>query len=145
MLFLLKRSWRGALIGLAVLAMAGWSLRLLVPSPVPMGLSAENAALGAMAVLIVLLSDGLIHGALLLFGESYRRKHRELADLFREQGLAVMVLAALMAGIGEELCFRGLDGGPAYLFGAAVLFGLLHHINRSLVIFTFWSVWEGIL
>ena len=50
-----------------------------------------------------------------------------------------------MSGVGEEQCFRSLDGGPIYLFTSAVLFGLLHHINRSLLLITLWSIWQGIL
>ncbi len=50
-----------------------------------------------------------------------------------------------MAGIGEELVFRGLSASPFVLFPLALLFGLLHHIRRSLWGFTVWSIWEGVL
>jgi membrane protease YdiL (CAAX protease family) len=50
-----------------------------------------------------------------------------------------------MAGLGEELVFRGLSTDGRYLIASAVAFGLLHHIRRSLWPFTLWAVWEGLL
>ena len=34
---------------------------------------------------------------------------------------------------------------PIYLFGGAVVFGVLHHIRRDLWPFTVWAVWQGVL
>lgn len=146
MLFLLKRTWYGGLCGLVVLALLGFGARQLVPSPLALELSLEDVRWGVFAVALVLVSDGLIHGLLvLLLGERYRRKHTELARLFLGQSFPAIVMGALMAGIGEELCFRSLDGGAGYLFFSAVIFGLLHHIRGSLWPFTVWSVWQGFL
>jgi membrane protease YdiL (CAAX protease family) len=146
MLFLLKRTWQGGLAGLILLTALGLMLRPLVPDPLPLELSLADVGWGLVTVGLVLLSDGLIHGSLLLvFGDTHRRKHRELAALFLHQTWPAILLGALMAGIGEELCFRGLDPGPAYLLGSALVFGLLHHVNRSLSLFTVWSIWQGVL
>ena len=56
-----------------------------------------------------------------------------------------MVAGAAMAGVGEELVFRGLSRAPAVLLLSAVAFGLLHHIRRRLWPFTLWSIWEGMI
>src|SRR5262245_13971914 len=143
MLFLVKRTWHDALTGLLLLALLGIALRSVVPDPVPFGLSFETIRLGVVAVGLVLCSDGLIHGALLLlFGARYRRLHLELAAVFRGQTYAALFAGALMAGAGEELVFRGLSAHPAYLGVSAIVFGLLHHIRRELWPFTLWAIWE---
>jgi membrane protease YdiL (CAAX protease family) len=146
MLFLLKRTWQGGLAGLALLALLGLSLRYALSLGPPIDLSWRNALLGAGVVAAVLFSDATLHGMFcLVFGESYRRRHRELAAVFRGQGLAAILAGAAMAGLGEELVFRGLSADLSYLILSAVVFGLLHHIRRSLWPFTLWAVWEGLL
>ena len=146
MLFLAKRTWKDALTGLLVLALLGLGLRAAVPNPPPLDLSFETVRLGVLAVGLVLCSDGVIHGMLLLlFGARYRRLHGELAAVFRGQTYAAMFTGALMAGVGEELVFRGLSTHPVYLGVSAILFGLLHHIRRELWPFTLWAMWEGAL
>ena len=146
MLFLLKRTWRAALAGFVLLTLLGLALRQVAPAPLELTISLADVGWGAVVVGCVLISDGTIHGLLtLLAGERYQRRYRELAGLFRSQTFAAILLGSLMAGVGEELCFRSLDGGAIYLFSSAVVFGLLHHINRSLVLITIWSVWQGVL
>ncbi len=146
MLFLLKRTWRGGLAGFVVLTLLGLALRELVPHPLPLTISLEDAGWGVVAVGCVLVSDGLIHAVLLLLvGEPYRKKHRALVAVFKGQTLAAILCGSVMAGVGEELCFRSLDGGPIYLFASAFVFGALHHVNRSLLLITVWSIWQGVL
>jgi membrane protease YdiL (CAAX protease family) len=143
MLFLLKRRGSTGLVGLAVLSALGLGSRALVAEPTPFGLSAENVLMGVAVGVGVLCSDGLLHGLfLLLFGAAYRHRHRQLVEVFRGQTLAAMVMGALMAGVGEELVFRGLGTDPVYLGVAAVVFGLLHHLQWP---FTLWAVYEGLL
>ncbi len=146
MLFLLKRTVPGSLLGLLVLATLGLLGRQVVPAPVPLTFSSRLVLEGIVLWAIVIGSDGLIHGALwLLFGQAYLRRYHELAATFRRQTWAAMIGGGLMAGIGEELVFRGLSGNPAVLLGGAGLFGLLHHIRRDLWPFTLWAIWEGVL
>ncbi|HEV3260312.1 MAG TPA: CPBP family glutamic-type intramembrane protease [Gemmataceae bacterium] len=146
MLFLLKRTWPGGLVGLAVLAALGFGLRaLLADAPQPT-VSATAALLGIGLFGVVVTSDVLLHGTFCLtFGEPYKRRHRELAAVFRGQTTAAILAGAAMAGVGEELVFRGLSLSPYYLAGAAVVFGVLHHIRRSLWPFTLWAIWQGLL
>jgi membrane protease YdiL (CAAX protease family) len=146
MLFLLKRTWLGGLVGLAVLAALGLAWRAFladVPSFAP---SPQNILCGVAVVGVVLLSDILLHGLFCLaFGERYRRRHRELAAVFRGQTWAAILMGAAMAGFGEESVFRGLSTDERYLMASAIVFGLLHHIRRSLWPFTLWAMWQGFL
>ena len=146
MLFLLNRTWIGAMAGLVVLALVGVGLRLLMPEPPAVDLSGRTAALGLAVFGLVLCSDGIIHGLLLLLGgDRYRRLHAELAETFRGQTWAAILAGAGMAGVGEELVFRGLSRAPFYLGLSAVVFGLLHHLGQRLWLFTAWAGWQGIL
>jgi hypothetical protein len=146
MLFLLKRTWPGALAGWLVLAILGLSLRPLFETAPALGISWHSAALGLGVVSAVLVSDLLLHGLFLLaFGNRFRQRHRQLAAVFKDQSLTAIVFGAAMAGGGEEWLFRGLSTEPPYLIGAAVLFGLLHHIRGPLWPFTVWSIYQGLL
>jgi membrane protease YdiL (CAAX protease family) len=146
MLFLIKRDWTGGLLGLVVLAVLGVGLRLLLRDGPPVSPSLTAALLGVAAFAVVVTSDVMLHGLfLVVFGAPYRRRHRELAEVFRNQSLAAILAGAAMAGLGEEVVFRGLAKGPVYLAVAAVVFGLLHHIRGRLWPFTVWAAWQGVL
>lgn len=147
MLFLFKRKAVPAIATLVVLAGLGLGLRLALGIQAPtLDFTLANLFAGVLAAAIVLASDGLLHGMLLLlFGQAYRQRYRALAEVFRGQSVAAIFAGALLAGIGEELVFRGLGTQPAYLLTAAVLFGLLHHLRGPLAPFTLWSIWEGLL
>jgi membrane protease YdiL (CAAX protease family) len=145
MLFLLKRRWFPALLGLAVLGLIGFALRAF-QSGAPVELTPYALMLGLAALGIVLCSDGAVHGILLLvWGDEYRRRHRALAGVFQGQTLIAIVIGSLMAGVGEELVFRGASMSPIYLFGGAIVFGVLHHVRRDLWPFTVWAIWQGML
>jgi membrane protease YdiL (CAAX protease family) len=145
MLFTLKRRWTSALLGLACLSLIGLIIRAFQLGA-PVELSARAVWLGLVVFALVLVSDAAIHGILCwLWAAGYRRRHRELALVFRGQSIVALLLGALMAGVGEELVFRGGSLSPIYLFGGAVVFGLLHHIRRELWPFTLWAVWQGVL
>jgi membrane protease YdiL (CAAX protease family) len=146
MLFLLKRTVLGSLLGLTVLLILGLALRQVVPAPTPLEFSLSLLLTGVLICGVVLCSDGLTHGTLrLLLGRRYLERFEKLAAVFREQSVASMVTGALMAGLGEEMVFRGMSVSPLPVLGLAVLFGLLHHIRWELGWFTVWSIWEGAL
>ncbi len=146
MLVLVKRTWPPALIALVVLACLGLGLRPFLPAVTPITFSLRNTALGVAVVAVALVSDATLHGVFgLIFAERYKQRHRELAAIFRGQSFAAILAGAALAGIGEELIFRGMSTELAYLLPSAVAFGLLHHIRRSLWPFTLWAVWEGLL
>jgi membrane protease YdiL (CAAX protease family) len=146
MLFLVKRTWPPALLVLVVLTLLALGLRHFLPDVTPITLSLNNLLLGFAVVAVVLVSDATLHGlSCLLFGERYKQRHRELAAVFRGQSFAAIAVGASLAGIGEELNFRGMSTDLIYLLPSAVIFGLLHHIRRSLWPFTLWAIWEGLL
>jgi membrane protease YdiL (CAAX protease family) len=146
MLFLLKRTWPAGLISLLILCLIGLALRSLLGGGTELGFSPRAILLGLSVFTLVIVSDVTLHVLFcLLFGERYRRRHRELAAVFQGQTYAALLVGALMAGLGEELVFRGLGTNPLYLIGGGVVFGLLHHIRRSLWPFTIWAIWQGLL
>lgn len=145
MLFLLKRTVAGGVLGAGLLALVGLMLRHWLGGP-PLMESPIQLAMGVGVVLVVLACDVTLHGLFCwLFGDSYKHRHRELAQVFRDQSMPAMLTGAAMAGLGEELLFRGLSSDPVFLAISAVVFGLLHHIRRSLWPFTIWAMFQGVL
>jgi membrane protease YdiL (CAAX protease family) len=146
MLFLLKRTWQGSLVGLAVLLLLALGLRQLLGTPSPCFLSLSAVGLGLAVWAATVISDGVLHRFLLWAGgDSYQRRFHELVAIFRQQSSLAMLTGSLMAGLGEEPFFRGLSTDPLMLVGGALLFGLLHHIRWSLWPFTLWAIYEGLL
>jgi hypothetical protein len=88
MLFLLKRTVPTALGALLLLTALGLALRhARKDRATPLHFTPTLVLLGVAAV-GVLVSDVLIHGALLLvFGDAYRKRHVALAGVFRGQTL----------------------------------------------------------
>ncbi len=146
MLFLLKRTVSRALAGLLALLALGLALRQGDWPVPPLHATWTGLVSGLGVFVVVLASDGLIHGTLCLtLGERYLVRYRQLEKVFRNQNLAAVGMGALMAGLGEEMVFRGGCSELGYLMPMAVLFGMMHHIRASLWPITIWSVWEGIL
>jgi membrane protease YdiL (CAAX protease family) len=147
MLFLLKRKVRTSLLALLVLGLLGLALRQVAPGPLPeLAFTPKAAWTGLVIVSVVLLSDGMVHGLLTLgFGRRYLLLYGELAWAFRRQRVAAMLTGALMAGVGEELFFRGATMSLPILLAGGVAFGVCHHLPGRLAPFTFWSIWEGLL
>jgi hypothetical protein len=146
MLFLLKRTWPGSLTGLAVLFLAALCLRHVLGGGPSFVVNFSSAGLGLAVCACVLFSDGLLHSLLSWSGGArYRQRFQELAGVFRRQSVWAIAAGSLMAGLGEEPFFRGLSTDPMVLGALAVVFGLLHHVRRSLWPFTLWAIYEGLL
>jgi len=146
MLFLLKRRWQSSLAALFILATVGLSIRHGLGQGPPFDITLANTVWGLAALGVILTSDGLIYAVLrLTFGDSFQRRYLELANEYRGQTWSAIFAGALLAGVGEEMIFRGVSLQPWFLASAAILFGLLHHIRRSLWPFTLWSIWQGLL
>jgi membrane protease YdiL (CAAX protease family) len=105
---------------------------------------------------VILASDAVVHGALLLvLGDRYRTRYRALAEYFAPQRLPGIVASGALAA-GEEMLFRGvlLDGlvhragvgtVPA-VATTAFVFGAMHLLRApGLAPFALWAVWEGAL
>lgn len=127
--------------------MLALALGLLMPRP-PWSQFAnplDSAAWGAAACVPLLV--GLWLGTRYPIGPL-----RELRDLtrdlvmpvFRDCSVADMALVAILAGVGEELLFRGVVqeaithrfGWPIGLAAASLLFGLVHPLSRAYAILT---------
>ncbi len=146
MLFLCKRSVSGSLPVLVVFLGLALLLRRLLGTGPPLTWSPRALGTGLIVFGVMILSDGLLHqGFQLTLGAPYRRRFRELADVFRKQNPAAIIAGALLAGLGEEPFFRGISTDPMILAAGAVVFGLMHHIRRRLWLFTLWSIYEGFL
>jgi membrane protease YdiL (CAAX protease family) len=146
MLFLLKRRWPQALLGLVVLAALGFGFRGLLGGTPGITFSLTTLLLGLVAFTVVVVSDVLLHGTFCaVLGAPYKQRHRELVELFRGQSVAAILAGAAMAGFGEEPLFRGLTRDPVYLLAGVIVFGWLHHVRRSLWPFTVWAAWQGVL
>ncbi|MBU2954207.1 CPBP family intramembrane glutamic endopeptidase [Marinobacter sp. F3R08] len=99
---------------------------------------------GAVATYAVLLMLSRIPG---LFPESLERQMQGLYDFASGYSPAVLVLLSLLAGIGEELLFRGALQGwlmantdaLTAVAAASVLFGLVHYVS-----FTYFLVATGL-
>ena len=146
MLFLLKRTWQGGLLGLALLVPLGLAGRHFLGDVPPLNVSLETLGQGVAVFALVLLSDGILHQLITkLAGERYHRRFQEWAGLFQQQSRLAIVAGALLAGLGEELVFRGLTSRFDLLLLTTVLFGLLHHVRRDLWPFTLWAAYQGLL
>jgi membrane protease YdiL (CAAX protease family) len=146
MLFLVKRSWRSGMVALGLLTALGVVLRYLLPVVPPLGVSWQALLFGIILFMAIFASDVTVHALLvLLFGVGYRARHRELVTLFKGQSPAAMAVGALLAGVGEELLFRGLGTDLRYVALSAVAFALLHHVRRSLWPFTIWAGYQSCL
>jgi membrane protease YdiL (CAAX protease family) len=146
MLFLLKRTWQGSLAGLAVLLLLALGLRYGLGGGTPLEATFQAVGLGLMVFAGVVGSDGLLHGFFgWVGGAFYRQRFQDLVGVFRQQSIGAMVAGSLMAGVGEEPLFRGVGTNPLVLAGAAILFGLLHHMRWTLWPFTVWAIYEGFL
>ena len=146
MLFLVKRSSIASLVLLGAFASIALLIRSQFSVGPSLGASWENVGKGVIVVSLVIVSDGVIYGLLWLFcGKWYLTRHQDLMATVRDQSILAILCGSLLAGIGEELVFRGLSQRLEVLLPLAVIFGLLHHVRRKLTIITLWSVWQGIL
>lgn len=109
-----------------------------------------------VCVLVLASSDGLLHGiGCLGWGENYSRRYRDLVHFFDGQGALPILAGGLLAGVGEELLFRGIIlqglrgpcGDVAAVALSAILFGLAHWLwwRPLLHPFVIWATWEGAL
>lgn len=129
------------IIGLLAILVFGIPVLLLGPG---FWLSLIFGAVGAVATYGLLLLLTRVPG---LFPENLERQMQGLYDFASSYPLAVLVLLSLLAGIGEELLFRGAIQGwlmehtdpVTAVLAASVLFGLVHYVS-----FTYFLVATGL-
>jgi len=128
-------------IGLLAILIFGIPVLLVGPGLWP---SLFYGAVGAAATYGMLLLLTRVPG---LFPENLERQMQGLYDFATGYSPAVLVLLSLLAGIGEELLFRGAIQGwlmthtdpMTAVLAASVLFGLVHYVS-----FTYFLVATGL-
>jgi membrane protease YdiL (CAAX protease family) len=157
MLFSVKNRLLPTLLTLAALAGAALAAKSLLGLRWNLALSPALPFQVALGFGAILLSDGMVHGALSLLGrKGYLDRYRALVEYFRPQGPLEIAAGGLMAGAGEEPLFRGvilqglisragLGPVPAILL-TALLFGAMHRMpDRRLAPFALWAVLQGLV
>ena len=127
--------------GLLAILVFGIPVLLLGPGLWP---SIFYGALGANATYVVLLLLMRVPG---LFPGDLERQMQGLYDFASTYSPAVLILLSVLAGIGEELLFRGAIQGwlmahtdaVTSVLAASVLFGLVHYVS-----FTYFLVATGL-
>lgn len=138
-----------ALLFQGSIGVVGLILIWLFAIPVSMGglswfQSLAGGVLGALGTYGVLLLLSHIPG---LFPDTMDRQMRGLHRFASEFGWLVLVALSIVAGVGEELLFRGAVQGwlagnvgePVAIVVASLLFGLVHYIS-----FTYFLVATGL-
>jgi membrane protease YdiL (CAAX protease family) len=161
MLFAVKNRLAPTLLLLVTLAAGSLAVRSALSLHGDLNRSAALPLWVAAALACVLASDAILHGLLWLgLGHRYQARFQALAEYFRPQGPLQIAGGGLLAGLGEELFFRGvvLAGlwrvagwhPVAALLAATALFALGHWLpDRKLAPFAVWaavqSLWLGAL
>jgi membrane protease YdiL (CAAX protease family) len=128
-------------IGLVAILLFGIPVLLVGPGLWP---SILLGALGATLTYAALLLLTRVPG---LFPENLERQMQGLYDFASSYSPAVLILLSLLAGVGEELLFRGAIQGwlmantdpVTAVLAASVLFGLVHYVS-----FTYFLVATGL-
>ncbi|MDI3281598.1 MAG: CPBP family intramembrane metalloprotease [Bacillota bacterium] len=112
----------GLLFGLAALILF-WSgreslLAQLVPQIDPALVAGVGAGAGLAGAVLVLLLYRLWPG--------FRRSAESVLALFRQLSLPVLAVVSLLSALGEEALFRGALQPILGLWGAALVFALVH-------------------
>lgn len=99
----------------------------------------------AVALLLAAVQYGLLHHAPAVGPvEALRRLYRELLyPLFHEATAAEIIGISLLAGVGEELFFRGAMQQEWGWTAASLLFGLCHVGSRDTLILGLWAALVG--
>lgn len=132
-------SMLGLQFGIVVLAvLLALVFRIDLFGQLEFSLEALNWSL--LATVPLLMSVWALGDARWAWAEELQRLMREIVvPLFRNAPAGTLFLVSLLAGVGEELLFRGvIQGGLSSLLGpwpalilASVLFGTLHALTRA--------------
>lgn len=131
--------------GALALAAIGWAVYREIPlrlGPVALGTASGLAAAAAFAAANLYL----LRGAPALPGvRSIRRLYEAvLRPLFAGLGAADLVAISAVAGIGEELFFRGAVQPEIGLLPASLLFGAMHLGGSGTLAFGCWAAVLGL-
>lgn len=135
--------FQGGIGVIGLLAIVFFGIPVLVLGPGPWQ-SLFYGVFGAAATYAVLLLLTRVPG---LFPENLERQMQGLYDFASSYSPAVLILLSVLAGVGEELLFRGAIQGwlmahtdsVTAVMAASVLFGLVHYVS-----FTYFLVATGL-
>lgn len=132
--------------GALLLAGLGWILLRDLPltwgEPVP----AMVAGLAGAGTLAIAQYAILRHAPPIAPVRSLRRLHQQLlVPMFRHSRLAEIVAISILAGVGEEMLFRGAMQPEWGLLTASLVFGACHVGNRLTVPLGIWAACTGLL
>jgi len=71
-----------------------------------------------------------------LIGALRKKIITEIKDIFDTMHLSDVIIISLLAGIGEELLFRGVVQAKYGIVAASIIFGLMHSVSFAYVIVT---------
>jgi CAAX protease family protein len=136
------------LVGESSLAGIGLAWCWLRGLPVPYRANLGDLALAAAASAgLMLVNFGLYH-----LGKKTGRPvsvhaflEAEIFPLFRGVSVGLLLLLAAVAGLGEELLFRGVLQVELGIGVASILFGLLHGPTRDLWPLAVWATAMGLV
>jgi membrane protease YdiL (CAAX protease family) len=135
-----------AFLGEGALGLAALLWVLLRRLPVTWGEPGRAIATGiAVAVLLAAVQYGLLHHAPAIGPvEALRRLYGELLyPLFHSVTPAEIIGISVLAGVGEELFFRGAMQQEWGWAAASLIFGLCHVGNRDTLILGLWAALVG--
>lgn len=144
----------GFQFGIVVLAVV-LALLFRIDLRADLAFSVEALNWSVIATLPLLLSAWALYDARWAWAEGLRRLMRDLVvPLFHNAPAGTLFLVSLLAGVGEELLFRGvIQGGLSGLLGpwgalvlASLLFGVLHALTRAyFIIATLMGFYLGLI
>ncbi len=135
-----------AFLGEGVLALAGLLWILIRRVPFSLGDPTTGTIVGlTTAVALAAIQYVLLHHAPPVRPvRALRRMYRSfLRPLFRRVTPLEIVAISLLAGLGEEILFRGAIQPEWGWFAASVLFGLCHVGSRTTIVLGIWAALTG--
>lgn len=137
-----------AFLGEGALFLAGLLWMLARDLPLSLGEPVSGIAIGLAAALgLAAVQYVLLHYAPDVAPvRALRRLYRELLfPLFRASTSIEIIVISLLAGVGEELFFRGAVQPEWGLIAASVVFGLCHVGGRVTLPLGIWAACTGVL
>lgn len=146
MLFLAKQTFPRQAVALVVLLSAAAALAQWRATSLQVGVSWRDASIGLLALVAVGGLDLLVLAGHRVVGG--RRFVSAIAETLTDMlgGLSPLAAAGagIVAGVGEEVFFRGALQPWIGLPATALVFGLCHSGTRPLMRLTVWAALEGV-
>jgi membrane protease YdiL (CAAX protease family) len=143
-----KSQVRFLALGEAGLGLVGLLWAWLRSIPIAQQLDVEALSLGVVAAAVFSFVNLGLYGYSRRVGRPaglHRFLECELFPVFRAVGGLELALLALLAGLGEEIFFRGVLQQETGLWVASIVFGILHGPSKDLWPLGLWATVMGAL